>query len=192
MPPSTLRTFLALLISDSTRRLLSQLIADLSPQLPGLKWTKPDLLHLTLAFLGDVDSQLIPALITSASEPLRSLQPFDVHWQGLGAFPKPNRAAILWAGVSTGAQSLIDLQRPLASALTQSGFNVDSRFAPHITLARSKRFGGRPLDLRSLIDQHRTTSFGVDHISEIVLMKSDTLPTGSIYTPLATIPLGES
>jgi len=192
MPPSTLRIFLALLISDSTRRLLSHLIADLSPQLPGLKWTKPNQLHLTLAFLGDVSSDRIPALTTAVSDSLRSVQLFDVHWQGLGAFPKPNRASILWAGVSTGAQSLIDLQRPLAAALTQAGFNVDSRFTPHITLARSKRFGGRPRDLRSLIDQHRTTSFGVDRISEIVLMKSDTLPTGSVYTSLATIPLRES
>jgi 2'-5' RNA ligase len=190
MPPDSIRTFLAIEVCDETRRGLERFATDMSRRLPGFKWTKSEQLHLTLAFLGDVDSTRIDEVVEAVSEVTRSQHAFDVHWQGIGAFPKSNRASILWAGVSAGAQSLLELQRPIAAALAQTGFDVDDRFIPHITLARAKRFGGRPADLRALIDQHRQTEFGHDRVSEIVVMKSDMLPNGSVYTRLTTIPLG--
>jgi 2'-5' RNA ligase len=187
---ASLRTFLAVLLGDDTRRRLQRLSSDLAPELRAFKWTRPDQLHLTLAFLGDVESSRIPTLESAVMDPVRSHRPFDVHWHGLGAFPKPNRASILWAGVSEGTSLLIDLQRSVAEALAQAGFDADPRFTPHVTLARSKRFG-RPPDLRALLERHRDADFGIGRVSAITLMKSDCLPSGSVYAPLATIRLGD-
>ena len=185
----TIRTFLALVVGDETRQRLAAIAAELSPRLVGFKWTKPEQLHLTLAFLGEVDAARIDDLRAALSAAVQSQQPFDLRWQGLGGFPKPNRAHILWAGVSNGAEPLAELQRAVAAALASAGFPCDDRFTPHITLARAKRFGGRPADLRPIVEHFRKTEFGVDRVAEIVVMRSDCRPSGSIYTPLATIPL---
>jgi len=190
MTTDPIRTFLAVVMSDETKRRLEELGRDLSRDLTGFKWTKPDQLHLTLAFLGDVESSRIPELISGLSPVVRNRSAFDVHWLALGAFPKPDRASILWAGAEQGRDKLIALHRDVAVALNALDLPHDSRFAPHVTLARAKRFGGRPTDLRPIVERFQKTMFGADRVSEVVVMSSDCRPSGSVYTPTATMALG--
>ena len=190
MPASErIRTFFAVVLGEETRRRLESLSTELASELKGFKWTKPDQLHVTLAFLGDVETAKIADLGRGVSNALRVQQPFEVRWRGLGAFPKASRGSILWAGVGAGAEQFIALQKVVADSLIDPGFPPDPRFTPHVTLARAKRFGGRPADLRDVVDRFRASEFGVDQASEVVLMKSDCRPSGSVYTPIATLPL---
>jgi 2'-5' RNA ligase len=186
----SVRTFLAIEMGEGTRQRLEILAQDLAPELKGFRWTKPDQLHLTLAFLGDVDSNRISDLIAGLSKVTRTTASFDVQWRSLGAFPKPERASILWVGVDHGRGDLIALHHDVAEMLTALGFSKDPKFTPHVTLARAKRYGGRPADLRPLISRFREVEFGLERTSEVVVMRSDCRPTGSIYSPLATLPLG--
>jgi RNA 2',3'-cyclic 3'-phosphodiesterase len=187
---AAIRTFFAFVLGEQTRLRLESLSNELASELKGFKWTKPDQLHVTLAFLGDVESSRIADLESAVTVALRSQQPFEVQWRGLGAFPKAARASILWAGVGEGTNQFVTLQRAVADSLIEQGFPSDPRFTPHVTLARAKRFGGRPVDLRDVIERFHASEFGVDLVSEVVLMKSDCRPTGSVYTPIATLPLG--
>lgn len=190
MPASErIRTFLAVVVGEETRRRLESLSTELASELKGFRWTKPDQLHVTLAFLGDVEATKIADLGLGVSKALRVLRPFEVHWRGLGAFPKASRASILWAGVGAGAEQFIALQKVVAHSLIERGFPLDPRFSPHVTLARAKRYGGRPADLRDVVDRFHVSEFGVDQVSDVLLMKSECRPSGSVYTPIATLPL---
>jgi 2'-5' RNA ligase len=189
MASDSIRTFVAVNVGDETRRRLEELSADLSRELVGFKWTKPEQLHVTLAFLGNVEAQKVAGLNAAVEAAVRSVGTFDIHWRGVGGFPKPNRAHILWVGVGAGVEALYALQRSLVAALASAGFSSDDRFTPHITFARAKRFGGRSADLRPAIERFRSAEFGVDRVSALVVMRSDCRPSGSIYTPLASVPL---
>ena len=190
MPASeSIRLFFAVVVGERTRRRLEELSNELASELKGFKWTKPDQLHVTLAFLGAVESSRISDLESAVSDAVRSQPRFEVQWRGLGAFPRPARASILWAGVGEGTDQFLALQRTIADLLIEQGFPPDPRFTPHVTLARAKRFGGRPGDLRDVVDRFHASEFGVDLVSEVVLMKSDCRPSGSVYSPIATIPL---
>lgn len=185
-----IRTFLAVVLSDETKRRFEELCTELSQELKGFKWTRPDQLHLTLAFLGDVEASKIPQLISGLSPVVRKRSAFDAQWSGLGAFPKPERASILWAGVDLGRNQLLSLHREVADALVSLGFSPDSKFTPHVTLARAKRFGGGPANLKPIIDRFREITFGADKFSQVAVMSSECRPSGSVYTPMATLALG--
>ena len=185
----TIRTFVAINLGDDVRTRLRSLVDDLRPALPTFRWAKPEQLHLTLAFLGDVDAGRVSELATEIRDAVR-LMPFEIEWKGLGAFPRASHGSILWVGADRGSTEVTALQRSLAETLASAGFPPDSRFTPHVTLARMKRHGGRSADLRTLIDRHRDESFGVDRVAEVVMMRSDFKSGGSIYTSLAVVPLG--
>jgi 2'-5' RNA ligase len=187
--PERIRVFFAVVVGEETRRRLESLGAELASELKGFKWTKPDQLHVTLAFLGDVETTRISDLVSGVSNGLLSQPRFEIQWCGLGAFPKAARASILWVGTGEGTKPLETLQQAVVGPLIELRVPPDPRFTPHVTLARAKRFGGRPTDLRDLTARFRDLEFGVDRVSEVVLMKSDCRPSGSVYTPIATLPL---
>jgi RNA 2',3'-cyclic 3'-phosphodiesterase len=187
--PETIRTFVAINLGGDVRTRLGELMENLRPELPTFRWAKAEQLHLTLAFLGDIDAGRVSELSTEIADAVRSM-PFEIEWKGLGAFPRASHGSILWVGADRGSSELTALQRALSESLASAGFPPDSRFTPHVTLARMKRHGGRSADLRALIDRHRDESFGVDRVTEVVLMRSDFKPGGSNYTSLAVFPLG--
>src|SRR5436305_10834196 len=124
MPADVVRTFLAVMVGDETRRQLERLADELSRDLVGFKWAKGDQPHLTLAFLGDIEAARIGDLTAAATEAVRGFCPFTVRWQGLGAFPKPFRAHILWVGVGQGEQALVELQGAVAVAIAAAGLQA--------------------------------------------------------------------
>src|SRR5687767_8117557 len=128
---TTQRLFIALSPPPAVRDTLA---AEATP-LPHVTWTRPEQLHVTLRFLGDVDTELLPPL----RERLRTVrvQPFILPVENVGSFP-PNRPPhVLWIGVGSGHPRLFQLRQRLDDALLAAGLQLDIRtFHPHITLAR--------------------------------------------------------
>jgi 2'-5' RNA ligase len=136
----TERLFVACELPPPVRAVL----AALATPLPGVAWTRPEQMHLTLRFLGDVDTDRIGALREKL--PAVRVAPFLLPVEGLGTFPPQRPPRVLWAGVGSGHPHLFQLRQRLDDALLAAGLDFDLRtFQPHITLARCAETAAGPV-----------------------------------------------
>lgn len=149
-----------------------------------LRLVRPENLHLTLKFLGEVREDLIPEVRASIEEALQGFEPFDTALKGLGAFPSLNYMRVVWVGIEKNKEQLIEMQRSLDKDLVKLGFRRDKKFHPHLTLARVKSQKGKG-ELRDFIMKHRNTDFGVVRVERVELKQSVLTPKGPIYTTIA-------
>lgn len=107
----------------------------------GLRWTLPEQWHLTLAFLEHVPERSYDDLLDRLERAAAKRSPQDARIVGGGAFPNPDRARVLWAGVELGDPVGLDqLATGCRAAAAKAGIAVPGdRFRPHLTLARSGR-----------------------------------------------------
>lgn len=129
--------------------------------LPTLRWSRVDYLHLTLAFLGDADPKVV---LKSLEETTFLAHPFDMTITGWGAFPSANSARVLWAGATGGEsdQPLRDLASQVTEACRPTAPHMDaSKFTPHITLARATR----SVNLRSIALDFPSATWNVTEFS---------------------------
>lgn len=186
----TARTFIAVPIPEGIADTLAGLRTELEPGLRGLSWVAPRNLHVTLAFLGDVEAAEIASIGRAVAEAASELEPFDLQVHGLGTFPSPSRARVLWAGLAgPGLPTLHALHESVLRGLTRLGRRPDDqRFAPHVTLARFRPGRGRasrPPDLGGLVDRFAGWSGGEFRAAEAVVFGSTLGPEGPAYSPLA-------
>jgi RNA 2',3'-cyclic 3'-phosphodiesterase len=191
MPEHT-RTFVAIAVPKSVERQLARLQSELAQVLPECRWTRAMPFHLTLAFLGDIPSNLVTEVCRAVASSTRTIEPFEIEVAGLGAFPTTNRPRVIWAGATAcNQEKLIDLQGSVVNALAKVGLKPDDqRFHPHVTLGRIKPGRhGRP-DLARLI-QSPADQWASRWLVEDVQVFASTLgPTGSAYEVLARTSLG--
>ncbi|MFO7942499.1 MAG: RNA 2',3'-cyclic phosphodiesterase [Bacillota bacterium] len=145
--------------------------------------------HLTLRFLGDTDSNLVESMASDIGKILGEEDPFYITVEGAGAFPNPERARVLWAGIEEGSGRVADLAASINEILSEDyGFDPESKpFHPHVTVGR---FRGRPMDVRELIDFYAGEMWGRDPVEEVQLIRSQLGRGGPTYTVLEKIPLG--
>lgn len=140
--------------------------------------------HITLRFLGSTASSRIDGLKTALNNSVSGRTAFRLSLAGLGAFPEPARARILWAGFRP-APALQELFETFDRELAQQGFEADreSAYIPHVTIARTVR--GRICDLSNLIARYET-ALKADTlcVRELHLYRSDNGPEGVVYRPL--------
>ncbi len=146
---------------------------------------KNDALHVTLRFLGGIDSTVVQEVADVLRSSAQGVEPFDLSVMGLGAFPNHLRPSIVWAGVQDGGQ-LDALVTRLSFELELIGFVPDQRpFNAHVTLARIK--ARPPAELRAILDKHAHTPFGRCTVDAVKLMKSELTPQGPIYTVVEAV-----
>ncbi len=155
--------FVAVVPPDDVRE---DLAAFLEPR-DGLRWTPADRLHLTLAFLPDVPDRILEPLDERLRVAVADLAPFPCRVAGAGAFPHPDRPAVLWLGVDRGHAELEHLARRVRGAANAVGAAPDGqRFVPHITLARPPRQRSAVRWLR-VLDGYGSRIWTVDEVSVI-------------------------
>jgi 2'-5' RNA ligase len=179
-----MRCFIAVETTPEARRELGRLQQALRPLAPGVRWVRPEAMHLTLAFLGEVDGEFAAA----AREPLAAAgaghRAFTARLAGLGAFGSPSRARVLWVGLDRGRDELVRLARSVNDALRTVGFRPEDRpFSPHLTLGRLRE----PTDLAAVTGRAFATS--EFPVGRVVLIKSELRPEGPHYTELGAFPL---
>ncbi len=189
------RTFIALDLSEATRVALRGELRRLARALPDVRFVDPANLHLTLAFLGELDDETLAAVIALAGEVARHAAPFELALAGLGVFGLPTAPRVIWVGVGGETRALLALQRRLAAALEAEGFPREQRpFSPHLTLARLKR----PLDaaarqrLDNLLASPASTAASQAtrwRVADLRVMRSELAATGARYTALSVAPL---
>jgi 2'-5' RNA ligase len=172
-----IRLFVGLELPEVTRERLALMCAGL----PGARWVKPENLHLTLRFIGDVENGVAED-VDDALARVRA-PAFDLELDGVGFFGKPAAARALWAGVAK-SELLNHMQMKVETAVQRAGLPAEARkFSPHVTLARLK---GAPLQrLRRYVGENADFRAGPIAIERFVLFSSFLSSSGAIYTPEA-------
>jgi 2'-5' RNA ligase len=176
------RTFVAVFPPPEVRRALVGAAHEL-PVVGEVRWVRPENVHLTLKFLGDVSEDDLDR-VAEALEPVRLRHgPFEAGLSGFGAFPSSRKARIVWAGIGDGSEPLRALARDVEASLEPLGFEREDRaYVPHLTLGRSR---GRPVALEAVEAPSAIPGFTVRNVElvESVL--------GAAYSTLATYLLSE-
>jgi 2'-5' RNA ligase len=149
---------------------------------------KPENIHLSLKFLGDVDDAREPELSAALKQAAgtrepRAPRPLTLQITGFGVFPDYHRPHVLWAGV-TPDPGLELLQHGVEQAFAPLGFPTEARaFRPHVTLGRAAR-DARPRDFTGLAEILAGTDFDATvTVAEVDLMQSTLQPNtaGPVY-----------
>ena len=135
-----MRCFIAIDIADSIRAGL----ADLQEELAGkvdirrgdVKWVRPEAMHLTLKFLGEIKDTDVVEVCSVTRDVAGRHRAFEVTVGRVGHFGG-HSPRVLWVGAGHGCEALLDLQRDLEDRLCQAGWPAEARkFSAHLTLCR--------------------------------------------------------
>ena len=170
-----IRLFVAIPLPNSLRLLLTSMQGGV----PGARWVRPENMHLTLRFIGDVENGIADDLDATLSA--LHAPPFELALSGVGHFGKAKAARILWTGVGPSG-ALDHLQSKIEAAITRAGLPLEQRrFTPHVTLARLRQAPGNRVE--QFVANHagfRAPSFMVSHFT---LFSSFLSSSGATYTP---------
>jgi 2'-5' RNA ligase len=193
----SIRAFVAIELPHEVRQSLhdtqNRVAGLLGPHSNALRWARPEGLHLTLQFLGDVPVRLIGLVKESVDKACEGISPFKLQTGGPGVFPNERRPRVLWVGVEGDLEQLHKLTSAVNKELGALGYKPDTTFSPHLTLGRVKGHAGddfqRALaDAISTLKSQKLTEV-IFPVEAVTLMQSELRSGGSIYTRLRTIEL---
>ncbi|HEY8736975.1 MAG TPA: RNA 2',3'-cyclic phosphodiesterase [Candidatus Dormibacteraeota bacterium] len=187
------RLFVAAALTEPIRTALAEAIGQLRVLAPCVSPSQVDAIHLTLHFLGQVESGRVSQIADGVGRAIIPFPAFELRVSGVGVFPAPSRPRVLWAGVAgPGRTELIALQGAMQLALRSAGIELENRvYAPHLTLGRVRR-EPRARERASLAEwMHRwqDVQFGALPIDAISLMRSELSVRPPRYTRLESFPL---
>jgi 2'-5' RNA ligase len=189
------RAFAALELPAPVLARLGAVLAALPAAVPrgSVRWARPEGIHLTLQFYGEVKPEQLPALQAALAGVAAVAAPLTLDLAGLGAFPNPARARVVWVGVQGDLEALRRLQQAVEAAGQGLGFRPEERgYHPHLTLGRVNQ-PLRPADQGRLAEALGRTPVPAGapfHLAELSLMRSELRPGGAVYTRLSAAPLG--
>lgn len=158
-----------------------------------VRWVRPELLHLTLKYLGATPSEKMPAVAQNLEENANTFSRVVVELGGAGAFPNERRPQTLWLGLSgEGVSSLGRLAEGIERGLEPLGFAREQRaFRPHLTIGRVKSPRGQAelsQRLRQVAAAESEAPCVEWPVEKIQLIRSDLRPAGPEYTVLRSFP----
>jgi 2'-5' RNA ligase len=181
-----IRTFIAVELPDSMKKQIESIQQEID--LKGLKLVKPELVHLTLKFLGDIPESQVEPISTALSE--IHCTPFNARVTGVGVFPNPNYIKVVWLG----AHGTFDLlHSEVERVLKVFRFKKDKgKFTAHATLARVKYLDeSSKSQIAHILAELQDVDLGEFRVNTITFKKSTLTPKGPIYETLKEIPLHE-
>ena len=174
-----IRTFVALEMPVAVKRQVVSVARHMS-HLDQMRWVRPEGVHLTLKFLGDVKENRVADIVSAVQQVASKFQSFALSTAGLGGFPRLERARVLWLGVDGDLERLRVLQSRIAQQLGTLGFERERRrFFAHVTVGRARHKSVRLTAENA--KKWRVVNFTVDRVS---VMESTLRPDGAVYTTL--------
>lgn len=176
-----MRTFVAVEITDaqvlgSIKKLQSEIKISAKP-------VEIHNMHFTLMFLGEIPEDMAKKIQVHLDT--IEFSSFDIHFEGVGAFPKSKFPRVVWVGIDPiGSQKLVDLATTVEQKLAPLGFKSDKPFKPHVTIFRIKNQAG---DITDQLTRYTVEKFGSQKVSSIKFKQSILTPSGPIYSDIGVI-----
>ena len=187
MISETLRAFIAIDLPASIRSSLAETQEILKSFGLRVKWVRPQNIHLTLKFLGNIDSDDIDKIIAAMTVTAKDFKGVSLSVKEIGVFPDIRRSRVIWAGLDGQLEILENLQQTLDGHLAGLGYPKETRaFRGHLTLGRVK---GKIASAGMKAAIEKLKKFGSEsfEISEIILFKSELRPTGAVYSKVQRV-----
>ena len=136
-----IRSFISLPISEQVRGILRKTINEIDGVIQDkIRWVRPEGIHLTLKFMGDIKTDKSDALLLLLPGIATEVPPFELTLSELGCFPNNRSPRVLWAGVKGDLSILQNLHLAIDNVVEQVGLPRERRgFSPHLTLGRVRR-----------------------------------------------------
>ena len=181
----TIRAFIAIDTGEEIRSKLAVLQQEMKQTGADVRWSKPDTLHPTLAFPGNIPAETIKPLGMALDRQLHSEKRFKITARGLGLFGRRKRPGVVWTGIQP-SPDLEDVRERVLMALMKSGIALEeTTFHPHLTLGRFKS-SDNAAPLFELLEKQRDVVFGETLVDSAHLYASDLAPEGAVHTVLHT------
>ena len=187
------RTFIAIELAPGVRDRLASLQSKLVPSGSTDRWVRPENLHLTLLFLGEVERLDVVPVCRVVQKRARRHSPFAINVHGLGAFPNARRPKTIWAGIAEGTAELKALHDDLEEGLLElGGYRQEDRgYTPHLTLGRLSA-EDRGEEWTRLLEEYANWPGGTSPVDEVVVMSSQLRNEGPEYSILGRGKLGSA
>lgn len=161
---------------------LGAISRELASKMRGLSWVRPENLHITLRFLGDLDDAGVQKVCDLVVREAGEAVALRARLGPIGAFPNLNRPRVVWVGLAEGEGAVSAVARAVNDALGRAGFGEPEKpFRPHLTLARVRE-GARGLE--ALQSAALPLPPPASLLDRICVMKSELHPAGARYTAL--------
>ncbi|HEY5649661.1 MAG TPA: RNA 2',3'-cyclic phosphodiesterase [Nitrospiria bacterium] len=201
-----MRLFIAFELPPEIIKAVAAVQSKLKKTEAHVTWVRPEGIHLTLKFLGEVPEPRIPEIEGALEAAAKGTGPISVTIGGVGAFPDGTRPRVIWVGVQShqqgspgddraegdklpGVNTFGELAGRIEKELGRLGFEENNRpFRPHLTLGRVRSSRGR----KALIESLKTAlqdPLGTCRFEKIELMRSELKPGGAVYSRIQTISL---
>jgi len=186
-----MRIFLAVNLDHEMQEELIQFQEELKRKIKGIRWVNPQLLHITLKFLGETDEAVAAMLENPLRELAEKTAAFRVSLGRLGAFPSLKDPRVIWLGILEGATELVSLAEGMEEALKKvhpshfldsSGKSTRDKFRPHLTIGRKSKQEAFEAD--PAIFKERWECRNRLYVDSFYLIKSILRPTGPLYIPI--------
>lgn len=169
-----MRLFVAVDLPDNVKKQVENLCSGLR----GVRWVKPEQMHLTMRFIGEVNNEQYQRIKTALGQ--IQFSPFELGLHGVGQFSLKKTPRVIWVGL-TESPALADLARQVEKTVVALGFPPEDKpFSPHITLARIK-LPPSINDLEHFYSKNAAFQTETFSINEFILYSSTLTPAGSIY-----------
>lgn len=179
---SELRAFIAIELSNDVQASLRQAGGELENSLASgtVRWVKPENIHLTLRFLGNVRESKLTEIYGGLDQITGTEKPFSLQLDLLGCFPNPKKPRVIWIGLNGDVEQLDSLQNSVGLKLHRLGWEEEKRkYHPHLTLGRVK-------DVRKVLEADlpwgRVLVEGLIEVKAIHLIESQLLASGAVYS----------
>ena len=180
------RMFCAFELPQTLRRAISdhaQRVREAVPE-AAASWSRPENVHLTVKFFGNVDQARVPVISAAAARAAKEFSALEIEVGKTGVFPRPSRPQVLWIGVNDSSGALAKVQQRLEDEFASEGFPKENRpLRPHLTIARIRR----PQNANQLAQIHLGLPFTdvAVRFDELILFRSELSSKGSKYTAIS-------
>jgi len=182
-----IRCFLAFELPEDIKTIVTRVSGEIRKSSLDVRWVRPEFIHLTVVFMGDIESEQVSLMGKPISVVCSDHSPFTISLKPMGCFPNSRNPRVIWLGIDADLDRMSRFRDDLQQALSPFGIKEEERvFRPHLTLGRFKKPGKRQTELEQLLAKYRDLSSPARTLGELVLFRSDLKPGGAVYTKMAS------